>query len=276
MAKGRGCALDDADELGSFRKSRFGASATNRPTFAKRSQLKDVNVKNKYENVQTGRRCLRMMEYQNPLEAASPREIAEAICEIYFREWPRAEEEHLRKARLRAYRNRHRWRKADIPRLLKLGVNIAAQRRMARILESKSSGRGVVGEYISLFDTLCFWERQFQEFGTASMHPNSRLAFIKTTPWWPNFVEAMYRAKLAALQEDRHHQIQEYGRGKRSEHAEQAVADIVGLSSATVHAICQKVREKQKHGAPKDPALSISEFQRVLETGSDFKVIRTL
>jgi hypothetical protein len=207
-------------------------------------------------------------------DPSSPLSFRELLA-IVFREWPVLEEAHRNGARLRAYRKRHHWRKADVVRLLNLGVNKAAQQRMARMLQSKSPGRGVVIPYIPLCESILIWARQFQEFGAPATHPNIRLAFLKSTPWWPNFIEMMYRAELAVLQQDRRRHVQEFGREKPSELAECAVSEVVGLSPASVHALCRRVRHERKHGPPKDPALPVSEFKRVLATGDNFRVSET-
>jgi hypothetical protein len=63
----------------------------------------------------------------------------------------KAQEAHLRGERLAAYRARHRWKASDARPLLSIGVNEAAQRRMAAL---KGKGRPVVKPHRRLEDLL--------------------------------------------------------------------------------------------------------------------------
>jgi hypothetical protein len=100
------------------------------------------------------------------------------------------ERSYERGLRLRAYRRRHEWRKADLWRLLDLGVTPAAQRRLARLQFDKSPGRGVIPPYKSL--SAVTWEvwdlaRALWDPATSAAQ---RMAAYKKTTWFPHFVEA--------------------------------------------------------------------------------------
>lgn len=184
-----------------------------------------------------------------------PRTRAKIIRNMIREEMPKARRDHLRKARLEAYKRRHQWRKADIPRLLRMGVNPQAQRRIERLLQSKSSGRGVIREYKNLDDYFRALVDFFRIFDDPTTSSRTRLALFKSIRVWPSFVESMYRGELTAAEEGKRHLVGlKYGREKPSDIAEQAVAEAIGMSTASVHALCDRVRKK--HNRPDGPPMN--------------------
>ena len=56
---------------------------------------------------------------------------------------------HIRAARLAAYRVRHRWRKADGPKLREIGLSPVGERALQRAEAVRVRGRGVISRHRS-------------------------------------------------------------------------------------------------------------------------------
>ncbi|MBX9778556.1 MAG: hypothetical protein K2Y71_29640 [Xanthobacteraceae bacterium] len=168
-----------------------------------------------------------------------------ALIEKYERDYKRG-------IRLDAYRKRHRWRRADVGRLLQIGVSHAGQRRIGRLLTSKAVGRGVVHKSISFQEMAVsvghFWTRLFDR----DTPPNERRLLYKQTRWWPDFIEAAYRGERMSVS---------------STEAEARVAAASGVSASEVHRLCQMVRNARGNAAPEDPPTTAEELRRHLEFG---------
>ena len=145
---------------------------------------------------------------------------------------------HLRGERLAAYRARHRWKASDVRPLLSIGVNEAAQRRMAAL---RGKGRPVVKPHRPLDELLCDkltnWSILFRDDAT----PNERRRSFKVWPWWKHRVEALYRGELERARADHISGPHEY--------AERAVAAALRISQGTVHAICGEIRAMRREDA---------------------------
>jgi transcriptional regulator with XRE-family HTH domain len=168
--------------------------------------------------------------------------------------------------RLRALRKRKDWRKADLPRLLYIGVPPAGQRRIAKLLKSKSPGRGVVPPSKSFLEEIVDGWETMKGLADPATPPNIRRKLYEKTRWWPYFIEAAYRGELKKVKGGTawHHR-------RASEFAEQEVAAAVGISASKVHQLCQQVRD-WRGGAPApadEPSTSATELKQYLEVGND-------
>ncbi len=170
----------------------------------------------------------------------------------------KAQQDHLRGARLAAYRARHRWKAGDVRPLLSIGVNEAAQRRMVGL---KGRGRPVVQPHRPLEDmlreklTICSY--LFREDATS----DERRRSFKAWPWWKQHVEALYRGELEMA---RAKQVKE-----AHAHAERAVADALRMSQGKVHAICGEIRAvRRKDAEAADfPPMMLVEYEDWMEQG---------
>jgi hypothetical protein len=156
---------------------------------------------------------------------------------------------------------------------MRLGVGPAAQKRIARLLENNSPGRGVVSEPRSLSRVVGEGLNILRQLADPATPPNIRISLYKKTPWWPRFIEAAYRGELrkAKLQQGISRKAR-YG-DTPSEIAEEKVAEAATISSAEVHALCQQVRDEakawEKRGGTSadDPEISAAELARHLANG---------
>jgi hypothetical protein len=167
---------------------------------------------------------------------------------------------HRRGALLKAYRSRRRWRKADVPKLRKLGVCAAAEKLLRRLEGEKGRGRGVVSHYRSPDDFLSAGAKHFDAFLAPETAPHDRLKLLKKIPLvWPYLVEALYRGEHSARKAA--------GAKAASDVAAQVVAGDLGLSYATVRKLCTKVRQERGEAFSDFPALTLNDFGRWQQTG---------
>jgi len=175
--------------------------------------------------------------------------------------WEAWQDAHIRQTRLAAYRRRARWRKADLPRLVELGI---PRRRIERIIDAnRCRGRGVVPRYQSLDAMMTEMAAQFGALLSPETPPHTRLAILKQTPFWPEIVEALYRGEHAAAKERRERSA--------STLAEELVARCLGLSDSSVRKVCVAIRKARPLEAePSEPGflLRVSEFERWLRSGN--------
>jgi hypothetical protein len=173
------------------------------------------------------------------------------------------ERQHKRGVRLRALRKRDKWRKADIKRLVEIGVAPAAQRRMRRLIDRRSPGRGVVPRSRSLPEIIIDGFR----LADPATPARTRRDLYKKTPWFPSMVEAAYRGELEKAKRERGDPASPHL--KASDIAKERVADAAGLSAAKVHQICFQVRADRGEVLPDAPATSAEALRRHLEQGPD-------
>jgi hypothetical protein len=165
--------------------------------------------------------------------------------------------QYHRRQLLAAYRRRHVWKKSDIPHLLSLGVNSAAQRRMERL---GGRGRPVVKAPRPLDAEVIDKLTAFQSLTDPNARPHERRQAFKQWPWWSHYVEALYRGE--------HARAKERGAKGASIEAEIAVGRALGISAATVHSICGDIRRKRKE----DPesanfrAMTLTEYESWMES----------
>ena len=170
----------------------------------------------------------------------------------------KARKAHLRGERLAAYRARHRWKASDVRPLLSIGVNEAAQRRIAAL---RGKGRPVVKPHRPLDNLLCDkltnWSILFRDDVT----PNERRRSFKVWPWWKHHVEALYRGGLGRAQADHIRGAHDY--------AERAVAAALRISQGTVHAICGEIRAIRREDAESAnfPPMVLAEYEEWMERG---------
>jgi hypothetical protein len=155
---------------------------------------------------------------------------------VIFSHWEEWQKNHQRRARLDAYRRCHQWRKADVSRLLNLGV---PRQRIERVInENKGRGRGVVQKYQSLEEIWMQTAEQFSALLSPDTSPKRRLQILKQTAAWRYVVEALYRGEHAAAKEA--------GLKSPSEQAELTVADCLGITDSHLRKICGAVRNERR------------------------------
>ena len=194
-------------------------------------------------------------------------ELQKLVIEIVQKaatNWHRADQEGRRTALLQAYKLRHKWKKSDVPHLLALGVNATAVMRIERIKILTHRGRPIVRPYRPLAETIEALAPLFHE----ATQPTVRVQKLKTTPWWPYFVEALYRGEYEVAKKEH--------RNSASDYAERCVGDTLNISSALVRKLSGEVRRKRKFGAalPDTPGITVADFQVWKETG-DFPATYT-
>lgn len=144
-------------------------------------------------------------------------------------------EKYRRGQLLAAYRRRHAWKKSDIARLEALGVNATARRRMEHLT---GRGRPVVNELRPLDEEIIEKLKAVQLLTDPKASPALRRQAFKMWPWWPHYVEALYRGEHAKAKAE--------CIKSPSEEAERSVGRTLGISAATVHSICGEIRRKRK------------------------------
>ena len=183
-----------------------------------------------------------------------------AICVFIVSQWEGWQQGHQRRACLEAYCRRHQWRKADVSKLLRLGVS---EQRIERIISNnKSRGRGVVQKYRALDDLLTHAAEQLSVLLSPDTPQSTRLKVLKHTPVWRYVVEALYRGEHAAAREAR--------LKSPSMHAELLVADCLGITDAQVHKVCgdvRKERKQQNKSSEGETTLRIQQFEAWIESG---------
>ncbi|MGH7092069.1 MAG: hypothetical protein ACREFB_00865 [Stellaceae bacterium] len=187
--------------------------------------------------------------------------IVLGVLAYFITSWETWQAEHNRKARLTAYRRRTRWRKADLLRLMELGI---PRHRIERIIDAnRCRGRGVVPRYKSLDTTMAEMTAQFEVLLSPETAPHARLATLKQTPLWPEIVEALYRGEHAAAKERRERSA--------STLAEELVARCLGLSDSSVRKVCVAVRKTRRLEvklAESGLLLRVGEFEGWLHSGN--------
>jgi hypothetical protein len=175
-------------------------------------------------------------------------------------QWEGWQQSHQRRARLDAYCRRHQWRKADVSRLLNLGI---PKQRIERIIsDNKRRGRGVVQNYQPLDTMLMHAAEQFSTLLSPDTPPPARLKVLKQTPVWSYVVEALYRGEHAAAKEA--------CQKSPSMHAELLVADCLGITDSQVHKLCGGVRKERRcenKPSESESTLRIQEFEAWMKSG---------
>ena len=170
---------------------------------------------------------------------------------------------------LAALKVRKRWRKADVPHLVKLGIPPCAEPRLSRLITSKSLGRGVVKSPQTLDQKVAILLEGIRIWSCPETPPQVRSRFYKETRWFPEFVEAAYRGELAILKANAKHRPPEY---RNLPHlcpcvlAETSVAKAAQISPALVRHHCFQVR-KDYGGKVPNPPTSAAELKLHLEKG---------
>jgi len=170
----------------------------------------------------------------------------------------RLEQQHYRGQRLAAYRHRHAWKKSDIPHLESLRVNQAARNRMERL---EGRGRPVVKPHRPLDDTIIGTLSALQSLFDTAASPSQRRQAVKLWPWWNHYVEALYRGE--------HELAKSRGLKSPSTEAELAVGTALGMSPASVHGVCGKIRKMRAEDAESAnfPRLTLAEYEEWMRTG---------
>lgn len=123
---------------------------------------------------------------------------------IALESWCDAVERHHRdQLKKHALALRQHWRKADVPRLLRLGIGgePADGRYMAMLLEGGGprGGRAVVPMPTTVAEEILDWVRLGQTLVALAAPPHIRRAVYQKTRWWPHLIEAAYRESSARL-----------------------------------------------------------------------------
>jgi len=169
-----------------------------------------------------------------------------------------AERRHSRAQLLDAYRRRHAWKKSDIPRLESLGVNVAARRRMERLA---GRGRPVVRPHQPLDVAIVTKLNAFRSLVDPEASPDERRQALRLWPWWPHYVEALYRGEYAIAKQR--------GTKGASVETELAVGKALAISAAAVHSLCGRIRRMRKDDeeSANFPAMTLAELETWMQTG---------
>jgi hypothetical protein len=152
-----------------------------------------------------------------------------------------------RKLMWQAFRLRSRWRKSDVPRLLRIfDENMPATRRSIERLaktKEKAFGRGVIPEPVSFEQAFFDGWRHMQCVVDPTTTAEERRDLHQAMPKHAHLIKAAYRGELALA---RRRMPRGQPHRKASEIAEEAVAEAAGISPAMVHELCQQVREEER------------------------------
>lgn len=174
-----------------------------------------------------------------------------------------ARESHRKRALLKAYRRRQRWKKADVPRLRRLDVSDNAMRRIKRMANDKlgGRGRGVVDDFEHLGEGFEAEAEKVWALIGPTTPARERVRALRQTELLPDVAEALYRGEHALAKTA--------GQKSPAEAAEQRVAACLGLSQARVHKLCGKVRRNRRSSERvKEPdPISVHEFELWSVTG---------
>lgn len=168
------------------------------------------------------------------------------------------ERRHNRAELLAAYRRRHDWKKSDLAHLESLNVNASARKRMRRL---GGRGRPVVKPHQPLEVTIIEKLNAFSSLVDPEALPAQRRIGLKLWPWWPHFVEALYRGEHVLAKERRLR--------NPAQEAEILVGKALGISSATVHTVCGNIRSMRKEDTESAnfPSMTLAEYEDWMETG---------
>jgi hypothetical protein len=191
--------------------------------------------------------------------ASDANRMAEAFGHFVIREVEKIEDDYKRSNLLSLYRRRHVWKKADLSRLQTYPLNKAARHLVAKLQASKRVGRGTTVAYQTIAERLVMMRGFLKELFDPTTLPNRRLYLLKQTRWWPGFVEMTYRGEYLKLKRE--------GGRSPSARAEQAVASICLISTATLKQLCSEVRKEAAAGLPLSGSLEVSDFAIWMETG---------
>ena len=189
--------------------------------------------------------------------------VAIAVVSIYEAaemEIEKADRAHGRAELLVAYKQRHRWRKSDIPRLESLNPNGYARARMRRL---EGRGRPIVAEHRPLGTSFLKTVRALHIVNNPATTPMERRRAMKNTPWWAHHVEALYRGEYALAKESR-------TKGP-SAVTEEKVGRALGLSASTVHSICSSIRRERRRweGAANFPPMTLDAYEDWMNSGQN-------
>lgn len=184
-------------------------------------------------------------------------------------EWKCLEAQHRERARLDACSKRDRWKAADVPRLLDIGMTAADQERLAHILRLGRPGRPVVRNFIPWRTSVSESLKVMQGLFDPKADPRQRLPILKRTPLWPLVVEAVYRGELAAAQGARRQEgAATDSPYKPSQIAERKIGKAMVLSVPVVRALCDEARKRQAAGAEAiGEPMTLAELQHWMDTG---------
>ena len=209
---------------------------------------------------------------QNNLTSPAPQSQTEKFMRVVFAIYESAarlaerlteglaatDERHRRAELLAAYKKRLKWKKADIKALKTLDVNAPARKRMSQL---RGRGRRTIEPHESLDSLIQRRINPVLTIWSPISQPPERRKALKLTPWWPHFVEALYRGE--------HSSAKERGITGASSHAEEVLGKALGISASTVHALCKEIRKMRKleYGSANFPNMTLCQFNLWMDTG---------
>lgn len=169
-----------------------------------------------------------------------------------------AERRHHRGEKAAAYRLRRAWKKSDVTNLKTLNLNATAQKRI-ELLSGK--GRPVVKAHRPLDQVISEGVQAFLPLVSPDASPSDRKRAFKKWPYWKHHVEALFRGE--------HELAKMRGIAGPASHAERLVGSALGISVASVHAICGEIRVKRKEweGAADFPPMTLEVYEQWMKTG---------
>jgi hypothetical protein len=174
---------------------------------------------------------------------------------------PRWGKQWTRQQREKALERCKDWKRADLPRFLKLGLPEWAE---AQARERQGRGRGVVAPVTSLDEYALSGLSGLKAIFDPNTPPQVRKKLYRKSRWFPEFVEQAYRGERQRIQNGSFNRNEPHRTA--SDIAEERVSEAAGISSAQVRKLCHRVR-KDCQGYSSSPPTSAADLKMHLEFG---------
>jgi len=173
----------------------------------------------------------------------------------------RADRGHERSELLRLYKQRTKWKTADIGRLNTYRLNKGAYKRVAALASSRKLGPGATVPFQTWPEQMAMASKYVMKLSDPQTGGVERLRLLRRhRSWYPQFVEMTYRGEYERL---RH-----LGIPSPYEAAEQAVAEAFLISRASVHRFCVEVRKDFAAGHTMSPGVTVAELEQWKQSGN--------
>lgn len=188
------------------------------------------------------------------------KETADSLAAAALRAAERADISHERGELLRIYRQRRKWKKADISRLNTYRLNKAARRRVMALANSRSFGPGTTVPFQTWTEQISNVGQYFVKVFDPSTKSVERLRLLRRhASWYPQFIEMTYRGEYERLKQ--------LGVSAAHDAAEQAVADAFLISREGVRKFCGAVRKDSAAGHTMSTSITVAELEMWKQSG---------
>ena len=187
-------------------------------------------------------------------------ETADGLAAAAIQAAKRAETDHERGQLFHLYRQRRKWKKADIGRLNTYRLNKAARKQMAVLADSRIFGPGATAPFKTWTEHMTAMAKYFGQLFDPNIKGIERLRLLrKHSNWYPHFVEMTYRGEYERLKQ--------LGGPAVHDAAEQMVADAFLISRSSVRGFCVEARKDFAAGSSRSPSIIVSELEIWKESG---------